>query len=358
MDGDRRRHVAGQLRDQAVSCEEMGSPLYTALLKQAAADVEGGGPCWDVLSSHVAPGRGDAVALRFMAAVHRLVLTGRAPRLAAQYPSAGGSPDEGAWGEFRATVAGHVQELRTLTALPCQTNEVGRAAPLMFGFLAISAEWRLPQRVLEVGASAGLNLRFDHFRYGTQAATWGDPASPVDLIGLWRDAPPDLEAPLAVAERRGCERRPLDPADPETGLSLRASVWADQTARLARLAGALELARRVPALVDGGSLADWVPAQLARPRPGLATVVYHSVVIEYLSAAVRRAFESALAEAGSRATREAPLAWLRLEPVSRVRGHGVTLTAWPGGRERVLALSGAHGAGVVRAASVRAAGGR
>jgi hypothetical protein len=349
MDSDPRRHVAGQLREQARSCEEMGSPLYMLLLDRAADDVEASGPCWDVLAQHLAPGRGDAVALRFMAAVHRLALTGRAPAVAAQYPSAGGSPDAGAWQAFREAVEGNVGELRTLTALPCQTNEVGRAAPLMFGFLAVAAAWGLPLRTLEVGASAGLNLRFDHFRYGSAQTAWGDAASPVDLTGLWSDTPQDLGAPLVVAERGGCDRRPLDPADPETRLALSASVWADQTARFARLAGALELAARVPVRVEGASLSDWLPRQLALPRPGLATVVYHSVVIEYLSTDVRQAFEVELADAGSRATPEAPLAWLRLEPVSRVRSHGVTLTTWPGARERVLATSGAHGADVRRA---------
>jgi hypothetical protein len=349
MHGDPRRHVAGQLQEQARSCEEMGSPLYAALLARAADDVEAGGPCWDVLAGHVAPGRGDAIALRFMAAVHRLVLTGQAPGLARHYPSAGGSPGEGAWLEFQRAVGTHAEPLRNLTALPCQTNEVGRAAPLMFGFLAVAAEWGLPLRIVEVGASAGLNLRFDHFRYGSADAAWGDPASPVDLTGLWHDAPRHLDAPLAVLERSGCDRRLLDPSDPETRLALTASVWADQSARFRRLAGALSLAARVPARVERASLSDWLPAQLSGRRPGLGTVVYHSVVIEYLPADVRDAFEAALTEAGSRATRDAPLAWLRLEPISRVRSHGVTLTTWPGAHGRVLATSGAHGTDVRRA---------
>jgi hypothetical protein len=284
-----RAHVAGQLREQARSCAEMGSPLYAELLDRAAEDIETSGPCWDVLSHHVAPGRGDAVALRFMAAVHRLVLTGRAPRLAAQYPSTGGSPEAAAWPAFRDTVRENVNGLMTLTALPCQTNEVGRAAPLMFGFLAVAAECGLPLRVLEVGASAGLNLRFDRFRYGSRTVAWGDPASPVDLTGLWLESPRDLGAPLAVAERGGCDRNPLDPAEPETRLALRASVWADQTARLTRLDGALALAARVPARVDRASLEHWLVGQLARPRPGLATVVCHAVVIEYLPTDVKRA---------------------------------------------------------------------
>src|SRR5262245_6182968 len=101
-----RAGVATQLREQAQACEVMGSPLYAGLLREAADDVERDGPAWRVLSSHVAPGRGAALALRLMAAVHRLVLTGRAPELAPYYPSAGGdAPREGAWSFFRALLA-------------------------------------------------------------------------------------------------------------------------------------------------------------------------------------------------------------------------------------------------------------
>src|SRR5262245_51339423 len=253
---DPRAHVAAQLREQSRSCAEMGSPLYAGLLEKAAVDVEAQGPCWDVLCHHVLPGRGDAVALRFLAAVHRLVLTDQAPGLARRYPSAGGQPDARVWREFRDVVAGQPDVVRSLTARPCQTNEVGRSAPLMFGFLALAAAWRLPLRVLELGASAGLNLRFDHFQYGAAARAWGDPASPVDLTGLWRDEPPDVAASLVVAERRGCDRNALDPGDPDSELALRSSIWADQTLRFARLQGALELARRVPAQVDLASLDD------------------------------------------------------------------------------------------------------
>src|SRR2546425_9850786 len=78
--------VAAGLRTQAEWCRKLGSPLYTALLSEAAADVEAGGACWRVLEGQEDEG---ALALRFMGAVHRLVLEGRAPELAPYYPSAG-----------------------------------------------------------------------------------------------------------------------------------------------------------------------------------------------------------------------------------------------------------------------------
>ena len=342
-----RAHVAWQLRDQAASCAAMDSPLYAGLLERAAEDAEAGGAVWGVLEAHVAPGRGSAVALRLMAAFHRLVLTGEAPALARHYPSVGGDGEgTAAWEAFHALAAGKQDDLRTLVSLPCQTNEVGRSAALIFGFLELAAATRLPLRLLEVGASAGLNLRWDLLRFGGGGAAWGDPQSPVDLTGHWSEAPAHPDARVTVAERRGCDLRPLDPAALETRLALRASVWADQVARLSRLDGALAVAARVPAPVDGASAASWTRERLREPRSGMATVVYHSVVEEYLPEDERRRFHDALQEAGGRTTRDAPLAWLRVEPTSSLRRHGVRLTTWPGGGERLLATSGAHGTDV------------
>jgi hypothetical protein len=349
-EGDPRRHGAGQLREQAGWCRELGSPLYAHLLERAAVDVEAEGPAWAVLSDHLRPGRADAVALRFMAAVHRLVLTGRVPRLAAHYPSAGGeSGIDGAWEAFREVVEHHAGALREMVRRPCQTNEVGRCAALAFGFFEVAATAGPRLRLLEVGASAGLNLRWDHYRYGGGGAAWGDPSSPVDLAGLWSEAPASRPSRVTIMERRGCDLQPLDPAHPEDRLSLEASVWADQVERLRRLRGAMEVATRVGATVHRASLTDWLPPRLAVSRTGAVTVVFHSIVLDYLSDDERRTLSASLADHGARATADAPLAWLRLEPIPNERAYGVTLTTWPGGRERLLARAGAHGTGVTRA---------
>jgi hypothetical protein len=328
----------------------MGSPLYTTILEQAAGDVEAGGPAWDVLARHLLPGRGDALALRLMAAVHRLVLAGRAPALARHYPSAGGTDGAaGAWDAFRGLLATEARALQPLLLQPCQTNEVGRCAALVWGFLEVAVAAGRPLRILEAGASAGLMLRFDRYRYGGGGASWGDPSSRVDLGGLWAEAPPHAGADIVVAERRGCDPNPLDPGSEETRQRLVASVWADQTDRFGRLRAALDVAAARPAAVDRASVDEWLPAHVARLPAGLATVVYHSVMDEYLPAAVRARFHATLREAAARATADAPFAWLRLEPTTGYRALAVSLTLWPGGRDRVLAVCGAHGTDVRRA---------
>lgn len=346
--------LADLLREQGRYCTALGSPLYAALLERASKDAERSGPTFELLKDDPAPGpRGDALALRLLAAAHSLALQGRAPDLARHLPSTqpegSASPldTEGAWCSLRELIGACRHELKALLALPCQTNEVGRAAALVYGFFE-AAGTGLPLRVLEIGAGAGLNLRFDHFHYAGGGAAWGPVSSPVPLDGLWLDPPP-LPAALRVAERSGCDRRPLDATTDEGRLSLLSSVWADQTPRFARLRGAIEIAARVPVRLEAADLTEWLPERLEVATPGLATVVYHSIVDEYLTEAARRHFHATLHAAGARATPEAPLFWLRLEPLPDQVRFALTLTRWPGADERILAYAGAHGTGVRRA---------
>jgi len=337
--GGERAALAALLRRKSVQCSALGSPLYAELLQRAAADVAAGGVCLAVLRGHGGDPPGSALALRFMSAVHRAVLDGNAPRLARHYRSAGGTHGpHGAWPAFRELVADQRELLRELVCRPIQTNEAGRCAALLPGWLAIAAETRLPLRLLEVGASAGLILRFDRYRYETQGGCWGPAGSPVRLDGF--EGKPGF-APIVVASRRGCDLEPLDPRDEETRIRLRCTVWADQLERLRLLDSALALARGFPVRVDRAPAGGWLQEQLGRRVAGEATVVFHSIVWQYLTDPERERLRSLLTTAASRATPEAPLAWLRMEPAGGVAQ--VTLTTWPKGRERVLAQAGYHG---------------
>jgi len=223
-----------------------------------------------------------------------------------------------------------------------QTNEVGRSAALVGGFVEVARRSALPLRLLELGASAGLNLRWDRFWYDTGASTFGDPASAVRFVDVWDGQRPVLDdVAVRVAAREGCDRSPIDPTDEDGRLSLRAYLWPDMIERRNRLDAALAIAARAPASVEAADLGEWLETRLAVSAPGRATVVYHSIVWQYADGASRDRMRAALGKAGADAGDDAPLAWLRLEPSGPVAD--LRLTWWPGGTEEVLATSGYHG---------------
>lgn len=291
---------------------------------------------------------GSAMALRFMAAVHRLVLRGHASDLAAFYPSAGGDEGgEGAEDAFLAAVAEHEETLRADTARPLQTNEVGRAAALVGGFLTVAGRFGLPLNVLEIGASAGLNLRWDHFLYEARGRTWGSPRSPVRLCDFNTETVPPFDVDAKVAARRGCDPQPIDPATEDGATSLLSFVWPDQLSRIRLLRGAIEVARAVPAQVDEETASSWLRTRLRSPVPGAATVVFHSIVLQYLHDEEQKGVAEAISKAGARATRDAPFAYLRMEPnEDDATIVEVRLRTWPDGDDALLAHTGYHGTAV------------
>ena len=340
------------MRAQRKGCAIGGSALYETVLDAVLADLAADGVCRAVLAPYAAEPHGKAVVLRFLAAVHELVLDGRAPGLAAHYPSAGGTPGPDVGTAFLTTVIDHVEELVARTAAPIQTNEVGRSAALLGGFLLLGATG-LPLRVLEVGASAGLNLRFDHLRYEAGGDAFGPVGSPVRFVEPWvgdgsdgrSGAGPRLDAPIEVAERRGCDVHPLDPTDPGHQLRLRACLWPDQPDRRTRLDGALEVAASVPAPIDRADAAEWAADRLATPVAGAVTVLVHTIVAQYLAPETRHALEAAVRAAGAAATADAPVAWLCMEPATEAEAE-VRLTLWPKPapvRSHVLARTAFHG---------------
>ncbi|EME98905.1 DUF2332 domain-containing protein [Streptomyces mobaraensis NBRC 13819 = DSM 40847] len=352
-----RARTADLLDTQARACAEMDSPLYATLLTRAAQDVRDGGPCADAVAPlEGAPGPA-AVGLRLMGAVHALVLLGEAPDLAAHYSTAGGTADDpdAAWEPFRRAVADHPEHITAWMRRPPQTNEVGRANMLISGLLvtvtALATPEPPPVRLLELGTSGGLNLRADRFRVtagdpATPRFSWGDPDSPVVLDGAWRDGTPppriaDAAArvpALDVVERLGCDVDPLDPLDPADALALRAYVWPDHPARPTRLSGAIDLARRLPARVLGQAAADFLAG--TDLRPGTLTVVWHSVMRQYVPPAEWARVETELARLRTAATgpQTGWFAHLAFEPRRIGDTHRFVLTARLGdGPEEVLA---------------------
>ncbi|MEO6704202.1 MAG: DUF2332 domain-containing protein, partial [Jatrophihabitantaceae bacterium] len=304
--------------------ELMPPGLYRVLILAMADDLDQGGVVTEICRDWLQAPSSAIVQLRLLGALQRLVLDQRAPELAKYYPNLGGSaaPD-GAWPEFEAVLRAHVAELRAALDLAPQTNEPGRSVPLLVGiFDAVRRSGLAQVRLLEVGASAGLNLLVDRFRIGGQGWSSGPAGSALrfDNAVLGAVQPVDYR----VVARRGCDLAPVEAASPDGRLRLTSFVWPHDLHRHDRLRAALTVAAEHPVTVEAALASSWLVEQLDSPCPDeVLTIIWHSVTRQYWPLAEIEAVASAIAEAGQRL----PIAHVAMEsPVSAAdaragRGH-------------------------------------
>jgi hypothetical protein len=201
-----------------------------------------------------------------------------------------------------------------------------------------------------VGASAGLSLRLDHFRFEIAPGRWWGPgSSPVELPGCWQGERPPPPPALEIIERSGCDLAPVDPRVRAGQLSLLSYVWPDDTSRRARLEGALAVARTVDAPIARMSASDYLRG--LRPEAGSWLVVWNSVARQYFPPAEERAFVAQLDRLGAEAGPDAPFAHVQMEMAPGDDGIPrmlVTRATWPASgrgpeRAEVLAEAAPHG---------------
>lgn len=369
---DRRQLWAKRFDQQAQACAELGSDLYARLLVVVAEDVAAGGSTWDVLraAGERAGGElrfGQAGPLRLLAAAHRLALTGAAPQWAALLPSCGGRvplSDEALLVSWRALVERQSEELTGGLGREVQTNEVGRCAGLA---LAVAEARMQEARLVELGCSAGLNLRFDRFEIDLAGMVLGHPGSTVQIrpeirgsLGGLRHA--GLSLPV-FTERVGLDPHPIDVTRPDGAEDVQSFVWPDQLDRLARTDAAISVALSFPAeliAVSRGSrsgaavtgdvgpgddpLGDTASVLEEVLRRGGPTVVMHSIAWQYIPTDVRWRITEVIEAAGERATGAEPLAWVRYEPDEWDRRRAaVWLRTFPDGADRLVAHADYHG---------------
>jgi hypothetical protein len=336
--------ILDDFRVQAVACAELGSPMYAELLTRLVEDLESGGVTRAVLEGHEDDPGPSALALRLLGSVHRLVLERRAGDLAVFYPSVGGQWDATAgWAAFARLLHDEPEAVREWLDRAPQTNEVGRAAALYGGLLHLPRD--LPLRLVEIGSSGGLNLRADRFGYLDESGRLFGAGSELVLEDAWRGRPLEPWPDLEVVDRVGSDIAPVDVTTTEGRLRLTAYVWPDQQVRLERLRAAFAVAADHPAEVREQDAASFVAALAL--EEGCTTVLWHSVMWQYLPPGDQAAVAERIQELGRAATSRRRFAHLRAEPGRRSPEGDheflVRLRCWPGGDERLLGTSVAHG---------------
>jgi hypothetical protein len=326
---------------QIAWCADNGSPFTARVLEAAWADREHGGALEALLPDWPGDAGADAVPLRLAGALHALALSGRDARLAALYPPRQ-EPGNLALAVAEA-MANHRDVIAEYLAVAPQTNEIGRSAVLLPGFAVIAQATGLPLATFEIGASAGLNQLWHSYRYLLGDVAWGDASSEVLIRAEWQGQAPVLPAHIDVASHAACDVSPIDLQSEGAALRLMSYVWPDQHERLERLRAAIALAQRLQVRVDAADALTWAQDALATQRPGCATVIYHSVMWQYMPEPTRNGLRGLIEATGSHATRQAPLAWLAFEPPAADAHMLLTLTLWPGGEGRVLADAHPHG---------------
>ncbi len=295
------------------------SPFYAALSLAVADDPA-------ILALVAEADRATQVPNLLFAAVHYLLLGDTTAPLAAYYPDFMPSPlprDE-AYPAFRAYCLAHAEAIRELvTTRRVQTNEVGRCAALLPAFAQVAARGdERPLALVEIGASAGLLMAWDHYGYayrmappsapvsdvamddtlviaiptgdipatGASELRTGKASSPVQIATALRgECAPTLPARMPdVAYRVGLDLYPIDARDEDATRWLRALIWPEHADRRQLLEAALELARADPPhLVQGDAASSALTDLLEQAPPGATLCVYHSYTLNQMPAAIR-----------------------------------------------------------------------
>jgi hypothetical protein len=205
--------------------------------------------------------------------------------------------------------------MHLLSTRRIQTNDCGRSALIGPGLTWLAPRIEAPMALIDVGASAGLNLLCDRYRidYGPAGAT-GPVDSTVQIACRVAGGQPPIAAVLPpLASRVGIDRLPIDLSHPDDARWLLACVWPD-TGRLERTAASIRLAQGEPPEVIAGDGNDALPGVLERLPNGAAAVIVTTWAFAYFSLDDRARFVQLL-EAASHAR---PIAWLSAEGLGTV----------------------------------------
>lgn len=288
-----------------------------------------------------------------LAAVHDLLLSGTDHPLRRWYPTVNGGrmpPDEDPFPAFVDLICDHRKAIVELLATrTTQTNEVNRSCLWRVAVpFAVADRPPTPLALVEVGASAGLNLNVDRYRYDFgDGVIRGAADSPAELSCPVVSGDPPLDTEIDIVARVGLDAHPVDVCDDRETRWLQACIWPEQRERQQRFLGAVEVCRAHPPRIVPGDAVDDLGPLIDSIDPGAHVVVINSWVLTYLSPRRRAEFVDMM-DAIGRGRGE--LTWLSAEhsrcletfPAPPSNDTIVALRTWRGGEQRSTILADVH----------------
>lgn len=323
---------------QAESCEALDSPFMGRLLRLLAEhwpeDTALAAKC-ATFEGDISP-KGHSLPLRIAGGLHALVLKSEDTGFSSVYPP-NKSDDADLLNAVLTALRTHNAFLTDWITHAPQTNEVRRSSVLIATAHLLADRFNLPIKLSELGASAGLNLMFDHFHLDV-----GDGYGPQSKVALAPDwtGPLPPKADVTISNRRGVDLNPLNSADTEDALRLQSYLWADQEERLHRTQAAIALNT---AELDQDDAISWLERRLSTPKTGELHMVYSTVAWQYFPADRQNHGTTLMEAAGAQATEAAPLAWLSYEADDITHGAALILRLWPGNHTIPLGRADFHG---------------
>ena len=342
-----------------VEAPDLDSPTYAELAAGVARDDE-------LLALAAQRQRGQPAPNMLFGAVQYLLLQGVEHPLAAHYPilsgvrQPSGVGDEQppgpsgrangdilpAFARFREFCLEYRDEVGDLVATRrTQTQVVRRCTCLLLVFGMVYRDAEAPLALIDVGASAGLNLNFDRYAYrylraGSEVLRWGAGAERVELEADLRGPGTVPEPPreIPVVSRDGIDLNPIDLADPDELLWQRALIWPEHVERHAQLVDAAAELDDSPVRLHRGDASRDLPRLLERVPADVALVVYSTIALYQVPREGRRRIRAIL----QARSRERPVWQVALEGV---HPPSLTLTRYRHGSSEteLLARASPHG---------------
>ncbi len=327
-------------RFATVEAKDLASPLYEELALGVANDA-------DLLDISLRTKTHQPAPNMLFAAAQYLLLTGVEHRLSAHYPIMSGQKPshQSAFADFRDFCLRHQDAVvELISTRRTQTNVVRRCTCLLPAFSLVSEESGLPLALIDVGASAGLNLNFDRYYYTytydrKERTNWGMAGSRIHLEAEIKGCTtfPPLAPTIPVASRNGIDLDLVDLDDSDQLLWLRALIWPEHVERHQQLMDAANEFTHSDIHLHAGDAADVLPGLISTISNEHALVVYSTIALYQFPRENLRRVKRALIEA----SKKRPVWQIALEGTDP--RLSITRYREGAGHPRILADASPHG---------------